>query len=272
MNSKELKDIENLWQLQHMQPYATTFSSHIYLAQYQGTPVTLKFIKPESDEHHSPEILRYFGGKGAAKLLQSQENALLLEYLDSELSLKELVEQGKDDEATHIIASVIKELHSERITPLPQNVRTLQRHLRSLFRKAETEPFSIYDRAAKLAQELLFSERDVCLLHGDIHHENILHSKRGWLAIDPKGIIGERTYEVANTLCNPDKMPNIVHNMERMQRQADVLASILELDKKRILAFAFVHSCISMCWSIEDNQDISYAMKCSELLERCLIN
>ena len=41
------------------------------------------------------------------------------------------------------------------------------------------------------------------LIHGDLHHYNILLSKDSWLAIDPKGVIGPAAYEVGPLLMNP---------------------------------------------------------------------
>lgn len=272
MQYRKLEYFERLWNLQDIQKLTSTYTSDLYTAQYKDSAALLKIMKPESDEQHSPAILRYFDAQGAAELFQSEDNALLLEYLEPEPELKHMVARGEDDRATKIISDVIKDLHASRPTSFPDKTKNLKQHFRALFEKAEATPKSIYSSAAQMAAKLLSEEKDIRLLHGDIHHENILRSDRGWLAIDPKGIIGERTYEVANTLCNPENLSAIVHDPKRIQRQADILALELDMDKNRILAFAYVHSCISMCWSIEDGQDTSYAMKSFEILESLIIN
>ena len=60
-------------------------------------------------------------------------------------------------------------------------------------------------QADSAAQALLADPRDVVVLHGDIHHGNVLDGgERGWLAIDPKGLLGERTFDFVNILRNPD--------------------------------------------------------------------
>jgi aminoglycoside/hydroxyurea antibiotic resistance kinase len=42
------------------------------------------------------------------------------------------------------------------------------------------------------------------VLHGDLHHGNVLDfGLRGWLAIDPKGLLGERGFDFANIFTNP---------------------------------------------------------------------
>ena len=85
-------------------------------------------------------------------------------------------------------------------------------------------------------------QRDVRVLHGDIHHHNIRQSSRGWLAFDPKGLVGERTYDCANTLCNP-VMPELVHNETRLLTNAAILADTL---CTRPVARTGVHLCVRL--------------------------
>jgi streptomycin 6-kinase len=55
------------------------------------------------------------------------------------------------------------------------------------------------------ARELLANLSEVVVLHGDIHRCNVLDfGHRGWLASDPKGLVGERYCDLANLFCNPD--------------------------------------------------------------------
>ena len=85
------------------------------------------------------------------------------------------------------------------------------------------------------------------MLHGDIHHRNIRQSTRGWLAFDPKGLVGERIYDCANTLCNP-AMPELVHNEIRLLTNAAILADTLALDLSRLLAFTYAYACLNASW------------------------
>jgi hypothetical protein len=42
--------------------------------------------------------------------------------------------------------------------------------------------------SATAASNLLKTQREIVVLHGDMHHGNVLHfGSRGWLAIDPRG-------------------------------------------------------------------------------------
>ena len=106
---------------------------------------------------------------------------------------------------------------------------------------------SIYVRSASLAKRLLVDQLEVRVLHGDIHHRNIRKTSRGWLTFDPKGLVGERTYDCANTLCNP-VMPELVHNETRLLTNAAILADTLALDLSRVLAFTYVYACLNASW------------------------
>lgn len=144
----------------------------------------------------------------------------------------------------------------------------MERHFRSLFNQADKN--ALFSKGAALAKRLLSNQSESRLLHGDIHHGNILNSERGWLAIDPKGVIGERSYEVANTLCNPIGFPAIVHNPKRMMRLAAMFASVLALDKRRIIEFSFAHACLSACWFLEDGMDADEALETAKLLDQLI--
>lgn len=258
------------WGLSTPHLLTETATSHIYTVTYQSEIAILKLLKPigMDDEAGGAMALSHFDGHGAVRLIHADEQAHLLEYAGGD-SLVNLVEHGGDDEATHIIADVVQQLHSR---PLPQQADgfvSLRRRFRSLFRHAE-HPTSapIFKRASQLAGGLLSNPHQICVLHGDIHHENIRHHpKRGWLAFDPKGLIGERTYDVANALCNPINMPSLVCNEARLLRQSTILANKLSISHKRVLAFVYVHACLSVCWSIEDGMAGDLAMCIAQLTE-----
>jgi streptomycin 6-kinase len=58
-------------------------------------------------------------------------------------------------------------------------------------------PRELVATAVSLFNELLPSQSEPVLLHGDLHHWNILRATRvPWLALDPKGVVGEPAYEV----------------------------------------------------------------------------
>jgi streptomycin 6-kinase len=270
--SDQLTHYLNLWNLSNPQLLAQTVTSHIYIVTFGKTRAALKLLTPmgTKDERNGAVALRYFNGHGAVQLFREDEQAHLLEYVDGE-DLTALVKRNEDEQATEIIADVLNKLHAVRTSTQDiTSLTPLSLWFRSLFQKAESDQHthSIYVRAARLAEKLLATPHDVHVLHGDIHHENIRHhSERGWLAFDPKGLLGERSYDAANTLCNPLDMPTLVENERRLLKNAEILAEKAGFDHSRLLAFVFVYACLSASWTLEDGGNPRHALRIAEIVE-----
>jgi streptomycin 6-kinase len=239
------------WTLSDPQLLTQTRTSHIYTVTHRAETVVLKLLSPaETEEQRGALALRSFGGHGAVRLLRYDEGAQLMEYAAGD-ELVTLVERGEDERATRIITHVIAQLHSAPQDAPHDGLVSLDRWFGALFAKAGADTQagieSIYVRSAALTERLLADPRDIRVLHGDIHHYNIRQSSRGWLAFDPKGLIGERTYDCANTLCNP-VMPELVHNETRLLTHAAILADQLSLDRWRVLAFTYAYACLNASW------------------------
>jgi len=251
IDTNKLNYYLSAWDLTNPKFLTQTMTSHIYTVDYETETVILKLLSPlEVDEQRGAVALRHFDGQGAVRLFHYDDGAQLMEYAAGE-ELVTMVQRGEDENATRIIAEVIRQLHS-----VPQNIPQdglflLERWFEALFNKADSDRQagikSIYTRGASLAKRLLATQRDVRVLHGDIHHRNIRQSSRGWLTFDPKGLVGERTYDCANTLCNPE-MPELVHNETRLLTNAAILADTLALDLSRVLAFTYAYACLNASW------------------------
>lgn len=236
------------WDLADPQLLAQTMTSHIYTVAHGGETVILKLLSSqEVEEQRGALSLRYFDGHSAVRLLEYDQGAQLLEYAAGP-ELVTVVEGGEDELATRILAEVIAELHSVPQDAPYEGLVPLERWFDDLFTQAEADgragADSIYVRSAEVARTLLSDQRDVRALHGDLHHYNIRHSSRGWLAFDPKGLVGERTYDCANALCNP-AVTHLVHNESRLLRNAAILGDALGLELSRILAFTYAYACLN---------------------------
>lgn len=250
-NNNDLDYYLAAWDLSNPQQIAETHTSRVYTVVHANETVVLKLLAAtETKEQTGAVALRYFAGHGAVHLLRSDDGAHLLEYAAGD-ELVTLVERGEDENATRIIAQVITQLHSVPQDAPRDGLFVLDRWFGALFTKAAADRkagiASIYVRAAALTERLLAEPRDVRVLHGDIHHRNIRQSSRGWLAFDPKGVVGERTYDCANTLCNL-VMPELVHNEARLLTNAAILADTLGLELSRVLAFTYAYACLNASW------------------------
>ncbi len=108
--------------------------------------------------------------------------------------------------------------------------------------------------AVSISDQLLETTEHEMLLHGDIHHYNIVYSSRGWLAIDPCGIRGDPCYEFANLYGNPKEMPDFFLSADRINGIAQTVSERTGLDRVRLLKFAFIYNTVSSIWSDDDPQ------------------
>jgi streptomycin 6-kinase len=95
------------------------------------------------------------------------------------------------------------------------------------------------------------SQREVAVLHGDIQHGNILDcGERGWLAINPKGLAGDRGFDYANLLCNPDHRTATPPG--RLARRIVLVADTAGLERKRLLRWILAWAGLSAAWHLID--------------------
>lgn len=271
--SGKLRHYLAMWNLFNPQRLARTATSDVFMVDHQGETVVLKLLTEIGihDERCGVTALRHFKGDGAVHLLRHDDKAHLLEYVDGD-DLIPMVVRGEDEAATIIIADVLKRLHRTETTMSADGLISLRRRFRALFNKAEHDQQhdieSIYVQAAQIADDLLTNQREVRVLHGDIHHANIKYDRqRSWLAIDPKGLYGERTFDVANILCNPISMPMLIQSESRLLRHTEILAAELNLEYDRILKYVFAYACLSACWSIGNPEEVERSLSIARLVQ-----
>ncbi len=104
-------------------------------------------------------------------------------------------------------------------------------------------------------------------MHGDFHHYNILSSERGWLIIDPKGVIGPAGYEVGPLLINPwGELINRSDIQKITKRRIDILHEHLGFERERIREWGLAHAVLSALWGIEDHTGWEYAAAFADMM------
>ena len=214
----------------------------------------LKVLKPKAleDSLRGADFLDWRDGVGCVRLIARRNNLLLMEHAGA-VTLRERIASHGDRDATMIAAEVLNAYHGSSPRQPPPSLQSLDRYFTSLFRKAKEDArFSIYKEAADTAQSLIADQRDVKPLHGDLHHENIMLSPRGWIVIDPAGLIGDAALDVANMFSNPLDRFDLTRDQERIAWMAEVFADALGRDVRTILRYAFAYGCLSAAWHEED--------------------
>ena len=238
-----------------------------------GERAVLKIGFPTRELMSEIDALRRFDGRGSTRLLawDRENGALLLERLEPGTPLSTI---GDDDDATAIAAAVMRDLW--RPAPAEHNFPTAADWGRGFARlRARFDggtgplPEQLVSRAESLFAGLLASAAPSVLLHGDLHHDNILAARRRpWLAIDPKGLIGESAYEAGALLRNP--MPWLLEQLDPgrvLARRVHILAGELNIDRRRLRDWGLAQAVLSAWWSIEDHgHGWEQAIACAELL------
>jgi streptomycin 6-kinase len=217
-----IEQASHRWQLSDIRPLSDLSYNYVAYASRaenetsKRQEVVLKLGVPDRELQSGIAALRHYNGHGACRLLDSdsRRGILLVERLNPGHTLVSLED---DDRATEIAAGVMSQLWGCSVSltrSLSQGVGAeciqlknwfvgLKRLRRHFAGKTGPLPERLVARAELLSGALLTENKDEVLLHGDLHHYNILDSARGWLAIDPKGLIGPRGYEVGPLLINP---------------------------------------------------------------------
>ena len=242
--------------------------------------MVLKMGVPNREFLSEMETLRLFNGEGACKLLDYDEEKywMLLERLTPGVMLAEMED---DEKATRIATEVMQKIWRFDYEATDTSLRSAPAQfiklsdwfegLKKLRRMYDggTGPLNekLVERVESSVRDFLQENHHPVLLHGDFHHYNILSSERGWLVIDPKGVIGPAGYEVGPLLMNPwGELINRSDIRRITRRRIDILHEQLGFERERIHAWGLAHAILSAWWSIEDNTGWEYSLAFAEML------
>jgi streptomycin 6-kinase len=223
----------------------------------RGNPVVLKIGVPHPELFTEMEALRLYRGRRAVDLIDADTTlgAILTRRLEPATMLWQL---GDNEQETRIAAEIMREL------PLPvpdaHHLPTFESWVERAFRFTRTEwdpevrmPRDLLDRAEEALREIQRGSPGDVVLHGDLHHENmLLDATKGWTAIDPKGVIGPHCLEVGRFLQNQLPPGPPVRRKEVVIERLAILAEALESPRETLAASGLVDCVLSHCWTLEE--------------------
>lgn len=259
------------WTLVQPVRIAETPRSLIYRVTRTGGEVAaLKLLKAEAkgDEARGGALLAWYDGGHAARVFATSDDAVLMQWLAGE-TLGEVARGGGDAEASAILSDVVEGLHAPRSGPPPE-LLPLDQWFAALFATPVTawpaDARALVVRATEMARALLATMPMQQPLHGDIHHDNILRCGADWLAIDPKGLVGDPAYDYANSFQNPFGAADLVCDADRIMRHVATLAQKSRIARRHLLAWAVAHTALSGAWNIADGIDPAHQVTMLDLL------
>ena len=264
------------WSLTVGPPFPLSYSYVAPATRADGSPAVVKLGVPGVRELATgAEALRLAGGDGLVRLLDADlaVGALLLERVEPGDRLA--VVAAKDDQAaTAVLVDVMRRIHRPVLEP--SGFPTVADWGQAFVELRERHgggtgpvPARLVEPAERLYAELVASSAPPVLLHGDLHHDNVLRSTRaGWLAIDPKGLLGEPAFEVGPLLHNPwQDLLTWPDPAQLLARRVDQLAEGLGVDRERVRAWGFAFAVLSAVWFDEDGGPVDpHPLRCAELL------
>ena len=237
-----------------------TYSLVVPVTLSDGTRAMLKAQPPHMESRAELAMLAALDGQGAVRLLRGDADGgfALLERLEPGEQLSNLKD---DDEATRIAARVMRALW--RTPPDDPALISLERWGQGFATYQGAYPTggplsnALVSGARAMFDRLIETSPPPLLLHGDLHHDNILSATRSpWLAIDPKGIVGDPAFEPAPLFYNPmERMAGARDVPGIVRRRFEILAE-LDLDPARVAGWGFAMAVLSMCWSTEGSESI----------------
>lgn len=271
-HSIRLEQASSRWKLSDAQLVADTPTSQVFKTfGREGEAFALKLLKPYgSDEMIGVSALRWYAGDGAVRIEDVSGEDIFMEWLDGE-TLGDVVRRGDDARATDILMDVVLRLHAPR-GPLPSELICLESQCEPLlasdftFWPAPSRPLGA--KLKQLARELLDTQPSQIPLHGDLHHDNVMHSTGGWQVIDAKGLVGDPAYEFSNVFRNPIGAENLVNQPDRSVRLARTFGAHFQLDPQRILEWAVVHAALSTFWNKSAGNQIGGDLAMLSVLEQ----
>lgn len=234
------------WRLTADAATVTTPTSEVtFVRTPDGKPAVLK-VAVHPEEQRGNALMEWWDGTASARVLARLGSAVLLERATGPVSLL-AVSARDDDAATRVLAEVAHRLHAApdgRVELVP-----LRRWFADLL-EASDQRFAV---ARATALRLLDDPADEVVLHGDVHHGNVLDfgvaGAPVWKAIDPKGLVGDSGFDYANLLCNPGETYAANHEPARLERRLGVVASVTGIAADRLRDWHTAWHALSTIWA-----------------------
>ncbi|MCF6776064.1 phosphotransferase [Thiotrichales bacterium 19X7-9] len=260
-----IQQIKDQYHLTKPQPIENLSFNYILKGFQNGQAIILKIAIDEKSLENEADALEAFQGFYTPKIYAKEKDFLILTQAIPGDTLKNHF-PNKEIDSIEIFCGVLNALHQVKL-PNNHSFQSIEKWLVALDKDYDI-PLKYLSKARILYKELLKTQAKEILLHGDLHHDNIIKHQNDWMMIDPKGIIGEPAFDVCAFIRNP--IPDLLeqNNPKAIIDQRIVhCARLLNLSEDRINKWFFVEAVLGWLWDLEDNLDPSYFKNLLEIID-----
>lgn len=208
--------------------------NYIFFAKYQGKDAVVKVSPKAEDSVREAEALRHFNGQGMARLLAQNDTTIIMER-----AIPGTVLDKNEPDSIGVACEVMQKLHTSNTDFDKSYFMDIEEWLAPIDQPWDFRE-DILQRAREYKNALLPKYTKKILLHGDFHHDNILKHSGSYIAIDPKGVIGDPINEAWAMVIDYEK-------------DTKFIAEFFGFDLEDLRKCYFVHVVLAICWCLEDN-------------------
>jgi len=230
-------------------PFSGGNVSFVLPVKRHGDDAVLKLQFPDRECRFEADALRFWDGQGAIRLLDHAPdlNALLLERCRPGRFLAD----APDVDPIAVLSKLLKKLLIPAAAPfthLSEEAAHWRHNLESDWEQAGKPcEKGLVDAAVAALTDLPNDETEQVLLHQDLHGHNVLSAERtGWLAIDPKPLVGDPSFALSPIV----RSFEFGHSREAALYRLDRLSEELDLDRERARHWTIAQT---MAWAFSSS-------------------
>ena len=246
-----------LWQLDALSPVYEGTSKAVYQAEsMEYGPVILKINTNLQEAEHETAALSVGTGGGYCKLYASN---LTLGLLLEERICPGIPLRREPDPAQRVACfhKVFRRIHTNAPSDGETYLDWLERA--ETFCQHNPAGFTFREdarRARQIGESMFAAYPERVLLHGDLHHDNILlDAQSGYRAIDPKGIAGPPIFDIPRFLLNElePEAPDALSHMEMVLQLASRTSGFPLPQLRELL---YMEAVLANVWCAEDGEPL----------------
>lgn len=256
---KRINYLTQIWNLSNLEPVPNLSFNYVMMGNHNSLPIVLKLTLSEEELSREIAAMQVFNGYGMVPLVACEKGAVLIERARPGTPLREYF-PSQESASVSIFCNIITALHHassdlNRLAPyLP--LFTPLKEVTAVLDQNWDIPEEYLTKARKLKEHLLATTTEEVLLHGDLHHDNIIQHGNSFVAIDPKGFIGDRLYDVAPFIRNPMiQLVQLPDAFSLLTTRIEMISLMLKADTERVTQWVYVQSLLTWIWSLQDGTD-----------------